>query len=132
VRSAIAFGILAPRISRQLLLNLIIGLSAISTLGLLFMYDERSAILVYLFIGVTGTLAALGVLEIAARGCPTGMEGTTYALLTSIYNLANRPGPILGGYLYNKGVPLSTLVIISALFTALCWFLIPLLRLEED
>ena len=96
------------------------------------MYDERSAILVYLFIGVTGTLAALGVLEIAARGCPTGMEGTTYALLTSIYNLANRPGPILGGYLYNKGVPLSTLVIISALFTALCWFLIPLLRLEED
>ena len=54
-----------------------------------------------------------------------------WVLLMSVYNLAKQPGPIIGGYLYGWGVPPSTLVIISAVFTMLCWFLIPLLRLQD-
>lgn len=129
---AITFGIFAFRISRQLLLNLAIGLTAVSTLGLLFIQDMQSAILVCLFFGFFAMIAMLGVLEIAAKACPVGVEGSTYALLMSVYNLAKQPGAILGGYLYGWGVPPSTLVIISAVFTMLCWFLIPLLRLERE
>lgn len=129
---AITFGIFAFRISRQLLLNLAIGLTAVSTLGLLFIQNMQSAILVCLFFGFFAMIAMLGVLEIAAKACPVGVEGSTYALLMSVYNLAKQPGAILGGYLYGWGVPPSTLVIISAVFTMLCWFLIPLLRLERE
>lgn len=129
---AITFGIFAFRISRQLLLNLAIGLTAVSTLGLLFIQNMQSAVLVCLFFGFFAMIAMLGVLEIAAKACPVGVEGSTYALLMSVYNLAKQPGAILGGYLYGWGVPPSTLVIISAVFTMLCWFLIPLLRLERE
>ena len=129
---AITFGIFAFRISRQLLLNLAIGLTAVSTLDLLFIQDMQSAILVCLFFGFFAMIAMLGVLEIAAKACPVGVEGSTYALLMSVYNLAKQPGAILGGYLYGWGVPPSTLVIISAVFTMLCWFLIPLLKLDRE
>lgn len=129
---AISFGFFAFRISRQLLLNLAIGLTAISTLGLLFIQDLQSAILASIFFGFFATIAMLGVLEIVARSCPVGVEASIYALMMSVYILAKQPGPILGGYLYGRGVPVSTLVIISATFTILCWFLIPLLRLEQE
>lgn len=128
---AIVFGIFAFKVSRQLLLNLAIGLTAVSTLGLLFVQDIQSAIVVSVFFGFFAMIAMLGVLEIAARACPIDVEGSIYALLMSVYILAKQPGPILGGYLYDWGVPVSTLVIVSALFTALCWFLIPLLKLNR-
>ncbi|GAA6618107.1 MFS transporter [Scytonema sp. NUACC26] len=128
---AIAFGIFASRISRRWLLNLAVGFSVVSTLGLLFIYNMQSAILVSLFFGFFSIVAMLGVLEIAARACPVGAEGSTYAVFMSVYHLVKQPGTILGGYLYDRGVPVSTLVIISAVFTAFCWFLIPLLRLAQ-
>ncbi len=129
---AIIFGLFAFKISRQLLLNLAIGLTAVSTLGLLFIQDLQSAILVSIFFGFFAMIAMLGVLEIAAKACPVGVEGSTYALLMSVYIFAKQPGPILGGYLYGWGVPVPTLVIISAGFTTLCWFLIPLLKLNDS
>jgi predicted MFS family arabinose efflux permease len=129
---AIVFGIFSLKISRQLLLNMAIGLTIISTLGLLFISNIQSAILVSIFFGFFAMIAMLGVLEIAARACPVGAEGSAYALLMSVYIFAKQPGPILGGYLYNWGVAPSILVIISAAFTALCWFLIPLLKLKQE
>lgn len=128
---AIAFGMFAFKISRRLLLNMAIGLTAFSNLGLLFIHDMQSAILVSIFFGFFAMIAMLGVLEIAARACPVGAEGSAYALLMSVYIFAKQPGPIFGGYLYDWGVTPAILVIISAGFTMLCWFLIPLLKLES-
>lgn len=129
---AIAFGMFAFKISRRLLLNMAIGLTALSNLGLLFIHDMQSAILVSIFFGFFAMIAMLGVLEIAARSCPVGAEGSAYALLMSVYIFAKQPGPIFGGYLYDLGVTPAILVIISAAFTMLCWFLIPLLKLEQN
>lgn len=129
---ALVFGIFAFRISRQMLLNIAIGFTTVSTLGLLFIQNTQSAILVSIFFGFFYMIAMLGVLEIAARSCPVGVEAATYALLMSVYNLVKQPGPILGGYLYSWGVPVYILVIISAVFTMLCWLLIPLLKLDQE
>lgn len=129
---AIVFGLFAFRISRQLLLNLAIGLTTISTIGLLFVYNAQSAILVSIFFGFFYMMSMVGVLEIAARSCPVGAEAATFAMFMSVYNLVKQPGPILGGHLFSHGVPVSVLVIISAAFTMLCWFLIPLLKLNEQ
>lgn len=129
---ALIFGVFSLRISRKLLLNLAIGFSAVSTIGLLFITNEQSATLVSIFFGFFSMIALLGVLEIAARSCPVGVEGATYAILMSVYQLVRQPGPILGGYLYGWGTPVYVLVIISAVFTIFCWFLIPLLKLEQE
>jgi len=77
-------------------------------------------------------IATLGILELAARLCPAGAEGTAYALLVSIYNLAGKPAAIIGARMYDNGVPFAALVIIGSIFTLLCWFLIPLLKLEKE
>lgn len=129
---AVVFGLFARKISRKRLLNVTIGLNVLATLGLIFMYDERSAMMVYVFIGFTDMMGTLGILEIAARACPPGIEGTAYALLMSIYNLCARPGTIVGGMLWERGWSFATLVLIGTALTAVCWLLIPLLRLEQE
>lgn len=129
---ALMFGVFAFRISRRLLLNSAIGLTAVSTIGLLFIQNAQTAIFVSIFFGFFSMIAMLGVLEIAARSCPVGAEGATYALLMSVYQLVRQPGPILGGYLFGSGVPVYILVVISAAFTMLCFFLIPLLKLQRE
>lgn len=127
---AIVFGIFAHKISHRILLNLIIALSAISTLALGFMFDVRSAILVDSFYGFTYAIATLGMFEIVVKVCSTNAEGTIYALLVSVSNFSASVGTIFGGWLYDNGVAFSILVVISALFTSLCWLLIPLFKLE--
>lgn len=128
---AVIFEISTPKISHKMLLNLIVGTSIIATLSLAFIVDPKSAILVQAFNGFTYAIALLGSLEIAARVCPIGAAGTAYALLLSVANLATTFAGISGGWLYDRGITFSSLVIISAVFTSLCWFLIPLLKLEH-
>jgi MFS family permease len=128
---AVFFGIFAPKVSRKILLNLIIGMSAIATLALGFIFDERSAILVQIVNGFVYAIALLGSLEITARVCPIGAAGTAYTLLLSVANLTTTVAGISGGWLYDRGMPFPVLVIISAVFTSFCWFLIPLLQLEQ-
>lgn len=128
---AIVFGFLIGNISRKLLLNMAVGLNVLSTLGLIFMHDETSAVLVYAFVGFTSIMASLGVLELAARSCPAGAEGTSYALLVSVYNLCTRPGFIIGSILWDRGWSFAVLVLMGTALTAVCWILIPLLKLEQ-
>ncbi|KKU05421.1 MAG: arabinose efflux permease family protein [Parcubacteria group bacterium GW2011_GWA2_45_30] len=129
---AAVFGIVCSRIYRRTLLNMTIGLSALSSFGLIFMQDAQSAVWVYSLTGFFSMIATLGILELAARLCPAGAEGTAYALLVSIYNLAGKPAAIIGARMYDNGVPFAALVIIGSIFTLLCWFLIPLLKLEKE
>jgi len=129
---AIVFGIFSPKISRRTLLNLIIGLSALSTLFFVLIYNPISAILIQGVSSFFSMIAFIGVLEISARSCPEGIEGTAFALLASISNLAVTFGEIFGGWLYDAKIPFALLISISAAFTALCWFLIPLLKLGKS
>jgi hypothetical protein len=48
----------------------------------------------------------------------------------SIYNGGVQLSQNVGGRLYDL-VGFNTLILISAGFTALCWFLLPLVRVEE-
>jgi len=129
---ALLFGFFIRKISRKFLLNSIIGLNVISTISLIFMKSELSAILIYIFVGFTGMIAMLGILEIAARTCPVGIEATAYALLMSVFNLFTRPGLIVGGILWERGWSFSSLVLMGSALTAACWLLVPLLNLTRD
>jgi predicted MFS family arabinose efflux permease len=72
----------------------------------------------------------LTFLDLAARVCPKQAEATFFAVLMSVYNGAVQLSQITGGWLYDQ-LGFTRLIFISAAFTALCWLLVPLLKLEE-
>ncbi len=129
---AIFFGTVLSKFSPRKLFGLIIVTKIVSTLAFLFMQDATTAIVVRIFSGFTAIISSLGALVIAAQVCPIGAEGMAFALLMSLWNFMARPGIILGGWLWDKGMDFSHLILLSALMTSFCWFLIPLLRLEQE
>ena len=104
-------------------------LGVLSTLSFLGLTGPRSAIIIFLSYGLISQITHLAVLDLAARSCPARVEGTVFALLMSALNLGRSGSQVLGGWLYDQ-TGFSSLVFISAAFTALCWLMIALLRSE--
>lgn len=112
------------------LVHFAIAAGVIATLAYLGYRDEVSAVVISLVFGGVAMLIQLTFLELAARACPKQAEATFFALLMSVYNGAVQFSQITGGWLYDQ-VGFTWLIFISAAFTALCWLLVPFLKLEE-
>jgi MFS family permease len=112
------------------LLHFAIAAGVIGTLAYLGYRDTLSAVVISLVFGGIGMFIQLTFLDLAARACPKQAEATFFALLMSIYNGATEVSHITGGWLYDQ-VGLTRLIFISSAFTALCWLLVPLLKLEN-
>ena len=78
--------------------------------------------------GGVAMVIQLTFLDLAA--CPKQAEATFFALLMSIYNGAVQLSQVTGGWLYGQ-LGFTRLILISVAFTALCWLLVPLMRLEQ-
>jgi predicted MFS family arabinose efflux permease len=102
----------------------------VGTLAYLGYRDPLSAVMISLVFGGIGMFIQLTFLDLAARACPKQAEATFFAFLMSVYNGATEISHITGGWLYDQ-VGFTRLIFISAGFTALCWLLVPLLKLEE-
>jgi MFS family permease len=107
-----------------------IAAGVIATLAYLGYRDQVSAVVLSLVFGGVAMFIQLTFLDLAARACPKQVEATFFALLMSVYNGAVQLSQITGGWLYDQ-LGFTRLIFISAAFTALCWLLVPLLRLEE-
>lgn len=107
-----------------------IAAGVIATLAYLGYRSEVSAVALSLVFGSVSMFIQLTFLDLAARACPKQAEATFFALLTSIYNGAVQISQITGGWLYDR-LGFTRLIFISAAFTALCWLLVPLVKLEE-
>ncbi len=112
------------------LIHFAIAGGVIATLAYLGYRGHVSAAALALIFGGMGMIIQLTFLDLAARACPKQAEGTFFALLMSVYNGGVQLSQIAGGWLYDQ-VGFTRLVLISAAFTALCWLLVPLLKLEE-
>jgi predicted MFS family arabinose efflux permease len=112
------------------LIHFAIAAGVIATLAYLGYRGEASAIVLSLTFGGVAMFIQLTFLDLAARACPKQAEATFFALLMSVYNGAVQLSQITGGWLYDQ-LGFTRLIFISAAFTALCWFLVPLLKLEE-
>ncbi len=75
-------------------------------------------------------IAVLATLDLAARSCPDRAEGTFFAALMSINNLAGIASAYVGGKLFEV-VGLRNLILISAAATAVCWLVVPFIRLPD-
>lgn len=114
-------------LQRLLYLAVILGVAA--TLGFLGLMGPKSAVIIFLAFGTVSQITHLAVLDLAARSCPLRAEGTVFALLMSSLNVGRTGSTFLGGWLYDH-TGLTPLILVSATFTALCWFIVPFLRVK--
>lgn len=108
------------RIIKWLYISVFLG--AVTTLSYLY-YTPVSAIvydIVYSFIGM---FIFLLVLDFMARNTMKGLEATSFALLTSVSNLALFTSNLSGAFLLPR-VGLKWLIVISSLTSFICLFLI--------
>lgn len=103
----------------------------IGTLAYLGYRSESSAVALSLAFGSVSMFIQLTFLDLAARACPKQAEATFFALLMSVYNGAVQISQITGGWLYDE-LGFTRLIFISGAFTALCGFLVPLLKLDKN
>ena len=111
------------------LIHFAIAAGVIATFAYLGYRSELSAIILSLAFGGVAMFIQLTFLDLAARACPKQAEATFFAFLMSVYNGAVQLSQITGGWLYDQ-LGFTRLIFISATFTALCWLLVPLLKLE--
>lgn len=80
--------------------------------------------------GIAGAIASLATLTLAGRACPPNAEGFTFAALMSVNNGFAQLSAIVGAWMYVHWFDrhLSPLIIVSGLFTLLCFALLPILK----
>lgn len=104
-------------------------ISAVSTLAYLWL--TPTTVLWYAIVfGLSTQFAHLVLMDLMARSCPEGSEATTFALVCSVVNFGTFCSNIAGAKLFGL-FGYNGLIIISSLFTFLCLFYIPYIRLGE-
>lgn len=138
---AVLYGRFHPRFRTRSLVKLAIVVGVIATLFDLIYFtpfvadNPRLAKTIYLatagILGMVGSATFLVMLNAAALAAPKYGEGTTFALLTSFWNLGLMGSSAFGGFLFSK-IGLVPLIWISAVFTAASWLFLPYLKFADE
>ena len=75
-------------------------------------------------------VTTLALLDLAARVCPSHVEGTFFALLMSVYNAGIQGSQWTGGHLFDS-VGFERLVLISTAATLLTFILVPFVHVDR-
>jgi MFS family permease len=118
-------------ITAKSLLNLSIAFGIAATLAFLFLWNEVLAAAINFFSGIATMMAFVATLSLAADFCPPRSEGFAFAALMSVTNFSAALSENLGSFLYEHLFQrhLAPLILVSAAFTAVAFFFVPLLRL---
>lgn len=130
VAGALLYAPLSRRVPLRRIINWAVGAAVAGTLAYLLYRDQTSALVIDALFGCIGMIIQLAFLDLAAKSCPRHVEATFFALLMSVYNGGVQGSQVVGGYLYDW-LGYTTLIFISAGFTALVWFLVPLVKVDE-
>jgi MFS family permease len=130
VGGAFVYAPLSRRVPLKRLINLSIGIGVAGTLAYLLYRGVWSALVIDVLFGFVGMITQLAFLDLAAKACPKLVEATFFALLMSVYNGGVQGSQVVGGYVYDW-LGYVPLVLISAGFTALAWFLVPLVNIHR-
>jgi MFS family permease len=127
---AIIYAPLSRRVPLRPLMNFAIGGGVLGTGAYLVYRDPVSAVVVDTLYGVLFMLVQLSQLDLSAKACPRGAEGTFFAVFTSVYNSSAQLSTNVGGRLYDT-LGFAPLVVISTALTALAWLLLPMVKIER-
>ncbi len=129
ILGALIYAPLSRRFSLRRIIIWSIGASVVGTLAYLAYRGKPSAVVITLAFGAVGMTTQLAFMDLAAKVCPRRVEATFFALLMSVYNVAMRSSEWTGAHLYDL-VGYTPLVLISTLFTAAAWLLVPLVPID--
>ena len=158
VLGCIAYWKWCRRIEIEKLLYFSIVLSTVASIFYLWIQGPMTVLMASFLFGPAFAFINLAFLDVSAKNCPNLAEGFVFAGLCSVINIAVSASSAVGGWLYellNEGgslyewgwswtgwltnlgvspnmVGLRSLILISAGFTVLTVFLIPLLRLDKE
>jgi predicted MFS family arabinose efflux permease len=129
IAGAWAYAKLARRFPLKRLIVWSIGAGTVGSVAYLAYRDAVSATVITVLFGAVGMTTQLAFLDLAAKACPARAEATFFALLMSIYNLGTRSSEWTGANLYDW-LGYTPLVLISTVFTAAAWVLVPLVPID--
>ena len=130
IAGAAVYAALARRVPLRRLLIWTIGGGVLGTGMYLGYRGPVSAVVIDTLYGVLFMLLQLSQLDLSAKACPRRVEGTFFALYTSVYNGAAQLSTNVGGRLYDT-LGFAPLVLISTAMTAVAWLLLPLVSVER-
>ena len=130
VGGAFIYAPLSRRVPLKRLINFSIGVGVAGTLAYLLYRGAWSAVVIDTVFGGVGMITHLAFLDLAAKSCPRCVEATFFALLMSVFNGGTQSSQVVGSYLYDW-LGYTALVLISAAFTAVAWFLVPLVQIDR-
>ncbi len=130
VGGAFIYAPLSRRVPLKRLINFSIGVGVAGTLAYLLYRGAWSAVVIDTVFGGVGMITQLAFLDLAAKSCPRCVEATFFALLMSVFNGGTQSSQVVGSYLYDW-LGYTALVLISAAFTAVAWFLVPLVQIDR-
>ena len=130
VGGAFIYAPLSRRVPLKRLINFSIGVGVAGTLAYLLYRGAWSAVVIDTVFGGVGMFTQLAFLDLAAKSCPRCVEATFFALLMSVFNGGTQSSQVVGSYLYDW-LGYTALVLISAAFTAVAWFLVPLVQIDR-
>jgi MFS family permease len=130
VAGTIIYAPLSRRVPLKPLINVSIGAGVAGLLAYLLYRGAGSAVVIDVVFGCVGMITQLAFLDLAAKACPRRVEATFFALLMSVFNAGNQSSQVVGGYLYDW-LGYTALVLISSAFTAVGWFLVPLVNIDR-
>jgi predicted MFS family arabinose efflux permease len=84
-----------------------------------------------MLLSVIGAITFLVMLNAAAIACPKRSEGVVFATLTACWNIGLIGSSAIGGFLFEK-IGLVPLILVSAIFTALTWLILPHLKFGDE
>jgi len=113
------------------LLYFMVTFAGITNLFYLYIPNKWFLVIYNLLFGAFGGITFMTLLAFFVKIIPTGAEAFFYALVTSINNFSARGGNFIGGIIYDNS-NYATTVIISSLFTLMCIFFIPFLKIKEN
>lgn len=105
-----------------------IGIGFVNVLATLFIRNYITAFVLSFLLGILGYNVLLPVFSSAAKLVHgTGVEGSLYATLMSLFNVGQALAGVLGGMLYER-VGLNLLIVLTAFFGLSAFVLIPRLK----
>lgn len=138
---AILYGKFYRRLQTRALVKFAIIISVIATLFDLIYFTQfvsgnpQLARVIYLttagILGMVGSATFLVMMNAAALAAPKYSEGTTFALLTSFWNIGLMGSSAFGGFLFSK-IGLQPLIWVSAVFTAAAWLFLRYLKFADE
>ena len=118
------------KINLRKMLYFTIVFSALTNLCYLYLPNKWTILTYNVAFGAIDGMCFLAIMAFIAKIVPTGYEGISYAIVTSVNNLSARLGGVFGGIIYDH-FGYNYNVIIASITTLLCIFIVPYLIIKE-